>query len=565
MGIGLMATINGDGNDNSITGTSGTDTVFGGAGNDRLDGAAGADLIYGGAGNDTIYDNDATRDTIFGGDGNDVYVPLTFGSGGSDLVYLDGGNDTAFLGTLTVGQNETIDGGSGSDTFNFSNNPNVAVNVTIGETGTLNFGGTLVKENVYLNFENVTGNAQNNVLIGNSGINTLYGGGGNDSIDGGAGDDLIDGGQGNDTVRGGAGNDVVYGGDGEDKVFGDAGNDTLYGGQGQDLVFGGDGNDVLYGGDTPGNISVDSLYGGAGDDTFIGVGNQDVWDGGSNDDTFIVENTGENFNNIYVTGGEDADGNDIDTLDITQLRAAYPNLEIIYEEGGPGLENGRVLIKTEPGGRELGRITYTGIEEFGGFLNPICFTPGTMIATARGEVAIETLRAGDRVFTRDNGIQEIAWIGSRTLSAAEVLRAPQFAPVLVRAGSLGPNLPAQDLLLSPNHRVLMTSARAALYFEESEVLAAAKHLTRIDGVDKVRAATGVTYIHMMFAQHQVVLSNGAWTESFQPGDYSMNGLGRAQRDEIVALFPELATAPGLATYGAARKLLKKHEAALLTA
>ena len=75
---------------------------------------------------------------------------------------------------------------------------------------------------------------------------------------------------------------------------------------------------------------------------------------------------------------------------------------------------------------------------------------------------------------------------------------------------------------------------------------------------------GVSYIHFMFDQHEVVLSNGAWTESFQPGDYSLNGIGNAQRNEILELFPELEHAEGIKSYQAARRSLKKHEAQLLT-
>lgn len=73
----------------------------------------------------------------------------------------------------------------------------------------------------------------------------------------------------------------------------------------------------------------------------------------------------------------------------------------------------------------------------------------------------------------------------------------------------------------------------------------------------------MAYIHFMFDQHEVVLSNGAWTESFQPGDYTLRGIGNAQRQEIFELFPELEHAEGLNAYGSARRSLKKHEAALL--
>ena len=59
------------------------------------------------------------------------------------------------------------------------------------------------------------------------------------------------------------------------------------------------------------------------------------------------------------------------------------------------------------------------------------------------------------------------------------------------------------------------------------------------------------------------MSNGAWTESFQPGDMTLKGMGNSQRTEIFDLFPELATEAGLENYAAARKTLKRHEATLI--
>ena len=193
-----------------------------------------------------------------------------------------------------------------------------------------------------------------------------------------------------------------------------------------------------------------------------------------------------------------------------------------------------------------------------------CFTRGAIIATPRGEVAIETLRRGDRVFTRDHGIQEIAWIGGRELSVAELEKTLSYQPIMVRAGALGPNLPDCDMVLSPNHRILMTSAQNQIYFDESEVLVAAKHLTHLSGIDQVTARKPIEYIHIMFAQHEVILSDGTWSESFQPGDYSLKGVGTMQRDEIVALFPELGSEGGLCDYGSARLSLRSHEAKLIT-
>ncbi|MFC6586242.1 Hint domain-containing protein [Sulfitobacter pacificus] len=192
-----------------------------------------------------------------------------------------------------------------------------------------------------------------------------------------------------------------------------------------------------------------------------------------------------------------------------------------------------------------------------------CFTPGTKIATPKGERLVQELKVGERVITRDNGIQEIRWVGARDMSGAELEKAPHLKPVLIRQGALGNDLPERDMMVSPNHRVLVANDKTALYFEEREVLVAAKHLTDLEGVDIVEVSQ-TTYIHVMFDQHEVILSDGAWTESFQPGDMSLAGIGKEQRQEILELFPELATTAGIEGYASARRSLKKHEAKLIT-
>jgi Hint domain len=191
-----------------------------------------------------------------------------------------------------------------------------------------------------------------------------------------------------------------------------------------------------------------------------------------------------------------------------------------------------------------------------------CFTPGTKIATIKGETLVENLVAGDKVITRDNGIQDLRWIGQKKIDWRIMTANPHLKPVLVRQGSLGHDLPERDLMLSPNHRVLVGNDRTALEFNESEVLVAAKHLI---GGNSVRSidSIGTTYIHFMFDRHEVVLSDGIWSESFQPTDNSLKGFGNSQRAEIFEIFPDLQSAQGRAAYGSARKSLTKEEAALL--
>jgi hypothetical protein len=166
------------------------------------------------------------------------------------------------------------------------------------------------------------------------------------------------------------------------------------------------------------------------------------------------------------------------------------------------------------------------------------------------------------VITRDNGIQEIRWMGQKQLGWRDLAAAPHLKPVLIRQGSLGNGLPERDMMVSPNHRMLVANDRTALYFDEHEVLVSAKHLVAANGIQSIDSI-GTTYLHFMFDRHEVVLGNGAWTESFQPGDLTLKGMGNAQRAEIFELFPELQTEAGQNDYQAARRTLKKHEARLL--
>lgn len=380
--------------------------------------------------------------------------------------------------------------------------------------------------------DTVFGGDGDDILRGESGSDTLYGEDGNDQLSGGTGTDTLDGGAGNDILSGGGSNDKLSGGDGNDFLVAGVGNDTLSGGAGNDLLLGGSGKDRI---DLGADGDTDIAFGGAGSDKFTGIGQGDA-----------------------IDGNEDADGLDRDVLDLTgAAQTANPGGSLSVTFSPANAENG-VVTFFDANGTETGTTRFFNIEEV---IVP-CFTPGTLIATPRGEMRVEDLQVGDRVITRDNGIQDIVWIGSREMTGEELAHAAHLNPILIRQGALGSGLPERDMMVSPNHRVLVANDKTALYFEDREVLVAAKHLTGLDGIESVEVS-GVTYIHFMFAQHEVVLSDGAWSESFQPGDMSLKGIGNAQRNEILELFPELKTAEGINAYSAARRSLKKHEARLL--
>lgn len=180
-----------------------------------------------------------------------------------------------------------------------------------------------------------------------------------------------------------------------------------------------------------------------------------------------------------------------------------------------------------------------------------CFTPGTVIATPSGGRPVEDLLAGDRVLTRDNGPQTLRWIGRKSVTGPPLRLDTRLQPILIRAGALGPGVPDRDLLVSPNHRVLLLGDHPALDTAEAEVFVSARHLVGTRGIERVQPGQ-VTYLHVMCDRHEVVLSNGAWTESFQPCDTALAGVTDRAREELLALFPALAET-GEPGFPAARK------------
>lgn len=214
-----------------------------------------------------------------------------------------------------------------------------------------------------------------------------------------------------------------------------------------------------------------------------------------------------------------------------------------------------VFNVSSTGGNSTVTITINGLDE------PPCFTRGTLIDTPHGPRPVEELRAGDEVLTVDMGVQRILWAGSKRIDLTGAASDARLRPIRVTAGSIAPGVPERDLLVSPMHRILIDGPEAQLFFGQSEVLAAAKHLVNGDTI-YVDPQDEVEYIHLLFARHQILTSEGLVSESFYPGGVGLSAFDIAAREEVLSLFPELRTLSG--SYGkTARDVLKRHEADLL--
>lgn len=166
----------------------------------------------------------------------------------------------------------------------------------------------------------------------------------------------------------------------------------------------------------------------------------------------------------------------------------------------------------------------------------VCFASGTLINTDKGRRTIETLRVGDTLETLDNGRQPIRWIGSRKLNLAELILKPHLRPIRISAGALGPGLPNRDLLVSPQHRILVRSKIALRMFNSSEVFVAAKHLLGVDGIDIAYDLNSVNYYHVMCDQHEVVEAEGALAETLYTGPEALKAMSSEAKQEIDDVF-----------------------------
>lgn len=505
--------------------------------NDVVDGTLGDDTMLVGfvdADNDTIDGADGDDDFVYGYDGDDTIA----GGAGTNFLY-GGSGDDVFIGGEGA---DAFQGNAGQDNLDYSNSDAA---VTVDLTTSQLSGGDAENDKILGGIDGVIGSDYDDVLTGFDHEGTHPADTFTNELFGGLGDDLI---------TGLGGDDILGGGDGDDELYGGKGDDELYGGDSTDTLEGGNGSDAL--------------EGGRDDDTII-TGAGDVANGGHGDDVFTIDanlndSAGTGPATLDIIGGETGEANQADNADTTNDN--YPGAPNEFGDVldltnlfTSGLLNSGDINYDDPS-RENGNFEYTNADgdlvnvNFSEIENVIvCFTRGTMIMTEGGEKAIEDLVAGDKVLTKDHGLQELRWIGSRVVPATG-----NFAPIMIKAGAMANN---RDLLVSPQHRMVVEGWKSELLFGEREVLAAAKHLVNNDTI-YVKVGGEVEYFHMLLDTHEIVFANGAPSESFHPGEVGIAALTNEARDEIYMLFPELCD--NVETYGpAARTSLKGHEAKVL--
>ncbi|KIC51758.1 Hint domain-containing protein [Tateyamaria sp. ANG-S1] len=189
-------------------------------------------------------------------------------------------------------------------------------------------------------------------------------------------------------------------------------------------------------------------------------------------------------------------------------------------------------------GDDLAVTTFSSFisTDYGSIGAAVCFAEGTSIQTSSGATSVQNISIGDFVQTKDNGLKEVLWIGKRHIHRAELQRFHQLRPVLIRPGYFGDHGP---LLLSQQHRVLVTGDQLGLSLSCGEAFIKAKHLAEYvpKAARVANGKTNVSYYHILLEGHEVLISGSIETESMFPGAMALKGISRTDRQHIKRLFP----------------------------
>ncbi len=135
-----------------------------------------------------------------------------------------------------------------------------------------------------------------------------------------------------------------------------------------------------------------------------------------------------------------------------------------------------------------------------------CFLRGTMIATPSGEVAVETLRAGDLVTAVEAGrtvSRPVAWVGGRAMRVGDHDGQDAAYPVRIRRHAFAENVPHRDLLVTPEHCILTEAG-----------LTPARMLVNGASILVDRTIPEYEFFHVELERHGILLSEGLTTESY---------------------------------------------------
>lgn len=384
----------------------------------------GRDIVQGTSGNDSL-------SAAYSGNGNEIDVFA--GYGGTDIFalgdsngdhYAVGGNaDYGFIWDFRSGVDKIQLGGTAADYVLATDYAGLPAGTAIFRATSGGTPGELI--GVLNGARGLSLTSGDFVFVGGGG--SITGGPGDDTLNGGPGNDRIDGGPGIDTMIGGRGDDTYVVDNTADKVIERAGEGTdsvlasanftlpanvenlqMFGagltgqGNGLDNTISGDGTQGTKLNGLGGN---DHLIGGSGNDVLNGGAGVDVMSGGPGDDTYYVDNAGDQV--IEAVGG----GSDTVYATVSWAMTGDQEIESVSAYGA-GAKNGVTLT-----GNDFGS-SLTG----GGAVDHLNGGAGADRLNGLGGADVMAGGAGNDVYYVDNAADQVieaAGGGSDTVYASK--------------------------------------------------------------------------------------------------------------------------------------------------
>ena len=171
--------------------------------------------------------------------------------------------------------------------------------------------------------------------------------------------------------------------------------------------------------------------------------------------------------------------------------------------------------------------------------NVTCLTTGAAVQTKNGLVNVEDLIDGMQILNYEGEYRTLRKVFSRNICEADLKENQKLLPVRICAGAIGNGLPTKDLIVSRQHRMLVSSPIVKRMFDETNVLVASVRLTSLPGIFVDTSIKDIQYFHLLFDDHEVIFADGAATESLFLGVEAIKSLPIQNKEELRAIFPDL--------------------------
>lgn len=276
--------------------------------------------------------------------------------------------------------------------------------------------------------------------------------------------------------------------------------------------------------------------------------------GESNNVNWLPDGEGQKFDSIFLVNR--------DTGQYVVLSYGSPPRTPTLPASFPGTTRigaGETIDSSAPNGIAFARDADGNFEQTTpdpGTPGVPCFCPGTMIRTAQGPVAVEDLRPGMLLRSRDAGLVPLRAVRRCVVPPGRANVTPSLWPILLPRGVLSLRAP---ITVSPNHRFLINDPQANLMFGAQEVLVAAKHLIGEGAMRLDPKGKPLVYFHLLLDDHMILKAHGIWTESLFLGDANVDQKGIAAKWNVMADIDQRTIAHATT----ARPVLAAYEAKLL--